>query len=221
MATVTVLAFKRGACVLTHATPGSFDTSAQTPLGPIESYMYSRKVGEPGVCRHRSCEAIVSGEQRAIKSLSQSDIRGVICGEVPIQLQHSREECLVPMASQRKIEIINGCISHSVERGQTSEQNSAQPRGKFHIAESGNVNIVGKIGHEHTNRLRPFGTEHVFEESRGVGDNNRQETSRLRRSSLSSSATGRLKFTEERDPIRSNTSSAGGLASSRSSMAWM
>jgi hypothetical protein len=67
----------------------------------------------------------------------------------------------------------------------------------------------------------PVGAEQILEDGGGVGDDDPQDASRDARSLRISSAAGTPRFTAGLASILSKTSLAGGLATSRSSSAWM
>lgn len=122
---------------------------------------------------------------------------------------------------QGEVEVVDEDIFGAPIRERSAQQGSAKPGNYLHVAQSGHVQIEVVRTEGLSDRPGGIRTKEVFEERRGVSDDDPQEASRDARSSWISSAAGRPSFTCGLASILSNTSEAGGLATSRSRSSWM
>jgi len=168
-----------------------------------------------------SRETLVRRQQPAIEALGEGDVRGIVCGEIVPELEDPLEQLLVTVSADRHVEVIPGGLLRSLDRERSSYQGAAEPGGELHIAQSGDVQIDVASAKEFTDRVSGGSAEEVFEQCGSIGNQDAQEASRRARSSRMKAAAGRPSLTGDRASIRSNTSSAGGLATSRSRSSWM
>lgn len=122
---------------------------------------------------------------------------------------------------QGEIEVVDECLLGASIRERSTQHCSAKPGNHLHVAERRHVQVGGVRTERLSDRSGGIRAKEVFEERRGVGDDDPQEASRDARSSWISSAAGRPSFTCALDSILSKTSEAGGLATSRSRSSWM
>jgi len=125
------------------------------------------------------------------------------------------------MPDDREIEVVEESLLGTPIRERSAKQRAAKAGDDLHVAEGRHVQVgltLAEYGSDRTGRIR---AEKVFQERRCVGDDDPQLASRAARSSRIRSAAGRPSFTCGLASIRSNTSGAGGLATSRSRSSWM
>ena len=123
--------------------------------------------------------------------------------------------------TDRHNEVVPGGFVRSLEGECPPHQGAAEPGSDLHIAQSGHVEIDAGLAKVHSDRACGRSSEEVFEDRGGIRNKDAQEASRAARSSWTRAAAGRPSLTGDRASIRSNTSSAGGLATSRSRSSWM
>lgn len=125
------------------------------------------------------------------------------------------------VSADRQVEVVLYRLGRSFAGDRSAQHGAPQPGDDFHVAECGDVEI-DVVGTQNVlDRWSGIRTEEVFEQGRGVGDDEPQEASLEARSSWMSSDAGRPRLTCVLAWILSKTSSAGGLPTSRSRSSWM
>lgn len=174
-----------------------------------------------GVGLDSPTEPLVGGEELGAHLLGKRHACRVVRREVCSQLEYAGEQGQVAVSAQRKIEVIAERFGRAPLGEDPPQHCPSEPRYHFHVAERRNVQIDVGESEGVPHRAGPIRTEQVFEQRGGVGDDEPQEASRPARSSRMSSAARRLSLTGFLASIRSKTSTAGGLDTSRSSSSWM
>ena len=176
---------------------------------------------DPGVRTNREREALVGSQQLAFEFLCERNVCGIVGGEVRPEFQDPGKQPLMSVPHEREVKVITGRLFSPPGGERSSHQGSAKAGDHLYIAECRDVEVALARTQDSPNRTSRVGTEEVLDEGRCVGDDNPQETSRAARSSWMRSAAARPSLTGGLASILSKTSSAGGLATSRSKSPWM
>lgn len=117
-------------------------------------------------------------------------------------------------------QVVLKCQPRSFRRHEIVEQRPSEAGRELDVAQSRHPDVGIGLAEDLADRRRCLGPKQVLEQRRCVGDDDPQLVSLAARSSRIRSAAGRPSLTVALASIRSNTSSAGGLATSRSRMSW-
>lgn len=180
-----------------------------------------REDHELRVAPEGASEMSIGGQELAPEALRECHVGGVVRGDVPPQVEHPREGPLMSVPSQREIAVVGECLLGTLLRERPARQSSTKTGDHLHVAERRHVQVEIVLAQDLADRPGSIGPEQVFEERRGVGDDDPQEAPRDARSSWINSAAGRPSLTRGLASILSKTSAAGGLATSRSRSSWM
>jgi hypothetical protein len=123
--------------------------------------------------------------------------------------------------NDRQVQIVLDRVIRALAGKRPAQHGAAKPRGDLHVAEGRHVQVDPGGAEDSSEQFRSLRNEEVFEKGRGVGDDDPQEASLAARSTWIRSAAGPPSLTGGLASILSKTSSAGGLATSRSRSSWM
>lgn len=165
---------------------------------------------------HGSGETAVKCEQVTVQLLRQGHVTGVEGRKVGSELEDTRQVRLVSVALQWQVEIVANGIRGAPCGESALEKGAAQGGGNFDVAQSWRMEIVFAGFDQGPDLSRAVRLQEVFDQCRGVGNDDRQEASLASRSFLIRSAAGSPRLTRPRLAIRSKTSLGIGRATSRS-----
>jgi hypothetical protein len=181
----------------------------------------SGKNRDARVLSHGAAQSGVGGEQLPTRVLGERHVTGVVRGEVPAKLEDARKQPLVPVPAEREISIVFESGRSALLLQHTSDHPATEPRSDLDVTQSRDVKICIDSPEDAADPASGIRAEQILEESGSIDDDDSQRPSRAARSSRTRSAALRRSLMEGLDSIRSNTSVAGGLATSRSKRSWM
>ncbi len=127
----------------------------------------------------------------------------------------------MPVADEREVEVIVDRLRHAVRRKDAAAQSSAHGRCHLHVTQCRHVKIRACRTNDSLEPLAEIRPKDELHDGGRVDDDDPQKASRSARSSRTRSAARAGRLALVLLATRSNTSSAGGLATSRSRISWM
>lgn len=158
----------------------------------------------------------VAGEQMGIERLGQSHIGRIVGRKVRPQMEYPRKQGSVAVPDEGQVQVVPQGRARPLDPEPASQEGAPEHGRELDVAEGGRVEVAVRRFHDRPRGLAALRPEQVLGQGRGVHDDELQAPSRRSRSARTSSAAGRPSSTLSRFVRRSNTSSGGGRATSRS-----
>lgn len=169
---------------------------------------------------NRPRQGIIRREKLAFQLLGQRDVCGIVGREIRAELEHPSKQRLMSVTNEWEIQIILQGLRRAHGGESPRQQTPSQSRCHLDVTKLRGVKVdVGRL-QDAFNFDSAIRAQEVFDEYRGIDDDDPQEAFLVARSLLISAAADSARSTGVRRAIRAKSSWGRGRVTSRSKICW-